>query len=72
MSTQVVSEIDVARYRDTVHQMATSIRSHSSAKLAYMTYCMVEKTIKCAYVDSQVQALSPLGQDTISEIDLDY
>ena len=65
LDSQIVSDIDKIRYQDMIEQMAKAIIKPVNKKIAFLTFKIVEETIKRACLKVQIEKLMPVTQDTL-------
>ena len=66
MDSQVVSDADKGRYQDMVEQMSKAIQNPINKKVAFLTFKIVEETVKRVCLKSEVDRLTPVHPETIA------
>ena len=62
------SEKEKARYNDMVDQIILVCKDFKNPKQAYLSFRVVEQTIKRAYINSQIQDYSLVSIETLQDL----
>lgn len=65
MDSKSVSDSDKQRYQDMVEQMAKAVMNPENRKIAFLTFKIVEETIKRACLKVQIENLMPVDSDSL-------
>jgi len=68
MGSEVVSDSDKLRYRDMVEQMTKAVMKAKNKKIAFLTFKIVEETIKRVSLKVEIDKLIPVKPDTLKSI----
>jgi len=60
MGSEVVSDSDKLRYRDMVEQMTKAVMKAKNKKIAFLTFKIVEETIKRVCLKVEIEKLMPV------------
>ena len=68
LGSEVVSDSDKLRYRDMVEQMTKAVMKAKNKKIAFLTFKIVEETIKRVSLKVEIDKLIPVKPDTLKSI----
>ena len=68
MDSQVVSDNDKERYQDMVEQMAKAVMNPVNKKVAFLTFKIVEETIKRVCLKNDIEKLMPVVPECIQSM----
>ena len=68
MDSQVVSDNDKERYQDMVEQMAKAVMNPVNKKVAFLTFKIVEETIKRVCLKNDIEKLMPVMPECIQSM----
>ena len=68
MDSAIVSDNDKIRYKDMVEQLTKSVMEAKNKKIAFLTFKIVEETIKRVCLKVEIEKLMPVQPSTIKTI----
>ena len=68
MDSTLVSDENKKRHQDMVEQMTKTVMNPTNKKISFLTFKIVEETIKRACLRVQIEDYMPLEQETVTEM----